>query len=169
MALPALDGPDAPDAGRGAPDAAPLAREWRPPFQVGVRLVLSVHRRGPRDPAYRIGADGAVWRTSLTPDGPGTLRVTADITNTGRRYGDDVVQLYVHDKVASILQPVRRLAGFSRVTLAPGQTRTVTFTLGPSSLGYYDNLGRFAVEPGGFDVYVGDSSAGGLHGQFSVG
>jgi 3-methyladenine DNA glycosylase/8-oxoguanine DNA glycosylase len=63
-----------------APDgscAAPLAREWRPAFPVDVRLVLSVHRRGPRDPAYRIGADGAVWRTSLTPAGPGTLRVTA--------------------------------------------------------------------------------------------
>jgi len=99
----------------------------------------------------------------------GSVRVTADITNTGSRYGDDVVQVYVHDKVASILQPVRRLAGFSRVTLAPGQTRTVTFTLGPSSLGFYDNQGRFAVEAGGFDVYVGDSSAGGLHGQFTVG
>ena len=76
MALPAPDARPAaaPDA---SPDAAPLDREWRPPFPVDVRLVLSVHRRGPRDPAYRIGADGAVWRTSLTPDGPGTLRVTA--------------------------------------------------------------------------------------------
>ncbi len=75
MALPAPDArPAAPDA---SPDAAPLAREWRPPFPLDVRLVLSVHRRGPRDPAYRIGADGAVWRTSLTPDGPGTLRVIA--------------------------------------------------------------------------------------------
>src|SRR6266704_4059684 len=68
MALPA------PGAGSAA---APLARQWRAPFPVDVRLVLSVHRRGPRDPAYRIGADGAVWRTSRTPDGPGTLRVTA--------------------------------------------------------------------------------------------
>ncbi len=68
MALPA------PGAGSAA---APLARQWRAPFPVDVRLVLSVHRRGPRDPAYRIGFDGAVWRTSLTPDGPGTLRVTA--------------------------------------------------------------------------------------------
>jgi len=68
MALPA------PGAGSAA---APLARQWRAPFPVDVRLVLSVHRRGPRDPAYRIGSDGAVWRTSLTPDGPGTLRVTA--------------------------------------------------------------------------------------------
>jgi beta-glucosidase len=101
-------------------------------------------------------------------DAAGPLTVTADITNTGRRTGDDVVQLYIHDQVASILQPVRRLDGFQRVTLAPGQARTVTFRLGPANLGFYNNQGQFAVEPGGFDVYVGDSSAGGLHGQFTV-
>ena len=98
----------------------------------------------------------------------GTLTVTADITNTGTRAGDDVVQLYIHDQVASILQPVRRLDGFQRVTLAPGQKQTVTFKLGPQNLGFYNNQGQFAVEPGGFDVYVGDSSTGGLHGQFTV-
>jgi 3-methyladenine DNA glycosylase/8-oxoguanine DNA glycosylase len=54
----------------------PLAREWSPPYPVDVRLVLSVHARGPRDPAYRVDAHGGVWRTVLTPDGPGTLRVT---------------------------------------------------------------------------------------------
>jgi beta-glucosidase len=98
----------------------------------------------------------------------GTLTATASITNTGSRPGADVVQLYIHDKVASILQPVRRLDGFRRVSLAPGQTKTVTFTLGPASLGFYNNQGQFTVEPGGFDVYVGDSSTGGLHGQFTV-
>jgi 3-methyladenine DNA glycosylase/8-oxoguanine DNA glycosylase len=56
------------------PDAS---REWRAPFGVDVALTLSVHRRGPGDPAYRVDAAGAVWRTSLTPDGPGTLRVTS--------------------------------------------------------------------------------------------
>jgi 3-methyladenine DNA glycosylase/8-oxoguanine DNA glycosylase len=54
-----------------------LRREWQAPFGVDVRLTLSVHRRGGRDPAYRVDAAGAVWRTSLTPDGPGTLRVSA--------------------------------------------------------------------------------------------
>jgi 3-methyladenine DNA glycosylase/8-oxoguanine DNA glycosylase len=67
-----------------APPAAPLSLEWSPPFPVDVRLVLSVHSRGPRDPAYRVDASGAVWRTVLTPDGPGTLRVTA---RAGVRYG----------------------------------------------------------------------------------
>jgi beta-glucosidase len=98
----------------------------------------------------------------------GMLTVTADITNTGTRAGDDVVQLYIHDQVASILQPVRRLDGFQRVTLASGQKQTVTFQLGQQNLGFYNNQGQFAVEPGGFDVYVGDSSTGGLHGQFTV-
>ena len=61
----------------GPQDAPPLTREWPASFSVDVRLVLSVHRRGPRDPAFRVSPDGAVWRTSRTPDGAGTLRVTA--------------------------------------------------------------------------------------------
>ena len=65
--------------------ATPLTREWSPPYPVDVRLVLSVHSRGPRDPAYRVDASGAVWRTVLTPDGPGTLRVA---TRAGIRYED---------------------------------------------------------------------------------
>jgi beta-glucosidase len=99
----------------------------------------------------------------------GTLTVSADITNTGSVAGDDVVQLYTHQDGTSILQPVRRLNGFQRITLAPGQTKTVTFTLGPSNIGFYtNNPGQFVVEPGAVDVYVGDSSLGGLHGQFTV-
>lgn len=98
----------------------------------------------------------------------GTLTVTADLTNTGNRAGDDVAQLYIHQSGTSILQPVRRLDGFQRVTLAPAQTQTVTFTLGPANLGFYNNQGQFAVEPGAVDVYVGDSSVGGLHDQFTV-
>jgi 3-methyladenine DNA glycosylase/8-oxoguanine DNA glycosylase len=67
------------------PEGAPLSMEWSPPYPVDVRLVLSVHCRGARDPAYRVDASGAVWRTVLTPDGPGTLRVTA---RGGFRYKD---------------------------------------------------------------------------------
>jgi beta-glucosidase len=98
----------------------------------------------------------------------GSVTVRADITNTGARAGTDVVQLYTHNRDARILQPIRQLEGFTRVTLAPQQTRTVTFTLNRSNLGYYDNSGRFVVQPGGFDVFVGDSSVGGLQGQFSI-
>jgi beta-glucosidase len=99
----------------------------------------------------------------------GTLTVTADVTNTGSVAGDDVAQLYIHQDGTSILQPVRRLDGFQRVTLNPGQTKTVTFTLGPANIGFYTNVpNQFVVEPGPVDVYVADSSTGGLHAQFTV-
>jgi beta-glucosidase len=88
----------------------------------------------------------------------GRVTASVDVTNTGSRKGDDVVQLYIHDPVASISQPVRRLRGFERVTLAPGEKRTVSFTLDRSDFGFYDNRGRFVVEPGRIDVYAGDSS-----------
>lgn len=99
----------------------------------------------------------------------GTVTVSADITNTGSVPGDDVAQLYIHQDGTSILQPVRRLDGFQRVTLKPGQTSTVTFTLGRDQIGFYNNAGQFEVDPGTVEVYLGDSSAGGLRGQFTVG
>ena len=77
-----------------------------------------------------------------------------DVTNTGDRKGDDVAQLYINDPVASISQPVRRLRGFQRVTLDPGQKQTVSFNLDKSDFGFYDNRGRFVVEPGRIDVYA---------------
>ncbi|MFL5973755.1 MAG: beta-glucosidase BglX [Solirubrobacterales bacterium] len=88
----------------------------------------------------------------------GSLKASVDVSNTGGREGDDVVQLYIHDPVASISQPVRRLRGFQRVTLKPGEKQTVTFTLDRSDFGFYDNRGKFVVEPGRIDVYAGDSS-----------
>jgi beta-glucosidase len=98
----------------------------------------------------------------------GTVTVSADITNTGSVPGADVGQLYIHEDGTTILQPVRRLEGFQRVTLAPGQTKTVTFTLSPSQFGFYNNSGQFEVDPGTVDVWVGDSSTGGLPGSFTV-
>jgi len=88
----------------------------------------------------------------------GTLTVSARVRNTGARTGDEVVQLYLHDRAASVVRPLRQLAGFQRVTLRPGQERTVTFTLGPSQLGLWNADEHFVVEPGVFDVWVGDSS-----------
>jgi beta-glucosidase len=96
------------------------------------------------------------------------LRVSVDVTNTGQRRGDEVVQLYLHDPVASISQPVRRLRDFERVTLSPGATRTITFTLDRSDYGFYDNQGRFVVEPGEIDLYAGASSAASLTASFTV-
>jgi beta-glucosidase len=98
----------------------------------------------------------------------GEVTATVDVTNTGARAGDDVVQLYIHDPVASISQPVRRLRGFQRVTLAPGQTLPVSFTLDASDWGFYDNRGKFVVEPGQIEVYAGDSSTATLKQTFTV-
>jgi beta-glucosidase len=98
----------------------------------------------------------------------GSVRVSATIANTGSVVGDDVVQLYIHESDTSILQPVRKLAGFQRVSLAPGQSRTVTFTLNAGNFGFYNNAGQFVVEPGPVDVWVGDSSTGGMHDTFNI-
>jgi beta-glucosidase len=98
----------------------------------------------------------------------GSIRASVDVTNTGSRAGDEVVQVYINDPVASISQPIRRLRGFERVTLDPGQTRTVTFTLNRSDFGFYDNRGRFVVEPGQIDVYAGNSSAADMRQSFTV-
>jgi len=98
----------------------------------------------------------------------GALTASVDVANTGARKGDEVVQLYLHDPVASISQPVRRLRGFDRVTLEPGQKTTVTFTLDRSDFGFYDNRGKFVAEPGRIDVFAGNSSSADLTQSFSV-
>jgi beta-glucosidase len=98
----------------------------------------------------------------------GSLSASVDVTNTGGRAGDEVVQVYINDPVASISQPVRRLRGFERVTLGPGEKRTVTFTLNKNDFGFYDNRGRFVVERGQIDVYAGNSSAAELKQSFTV-
>ncbi len=89
----------------------------------------------------------------------GTVTATVTVTNTGTKAGEEVVQLYINDPVASLSQPVKRLRGFQRVPLAAGQTEKVTFHLDKSDFGFYDNEGRFVVESGRIDVYAGDSSA----------
>jgi beta-glucosidase len=99
----------------------------------------------------------------------GSVRVSADVTNTGTRAGDEVVQLYIWDPVASISQPIRRLRGFERVTLQPGDTKRVHWTLNRNDVGFYDNRSRFVVENGRIHVYVGDtSSTTENHGSFVV-
>jgi beta-glucosidase len=106
--------------------------------------------------------------SSSTMKPKGSVTAYVDVKNTGTRAGDDVVQLYIHDPVASISQPVRRLRGFQRVTLNPGQSKTVSFRLDASDVGFYDNAGKYVVEPGSIDVYAGDSSTADLTKSFQV-
>ena len=104
--------------------------------------------------------------TTVSPRG--RVRATVTVTNTGDVAGDEVVQLYLHDPVSSISQPVRRLRGFERVTLQPKESRRVTFTLDRSDFGFYDNRGDFVVEPGQIEVYAGDSSQATMEKTFTV-
>jgi beta-glucosidase len=98
----------------------------------------------------------------------GRITASVDVKNVAGPKGDEVVQLYLNDPVASLSQPVRRLRGFERVTLAPGQSRRVTFTLDRSDFGFHDNRGSFVVEPGTIDVYAGTSSEADLKQSFLV-
>jgi beta-glucosidase len=103
---------------------------------------------------------GNLRLSSHTMSPRGSIQASVDVTNTGSRKGDDVAQLYIHDPVASITQPVRRLLRFERVNdLKPGETRTVNWTLDAKDVGFYDNQARFRVEPGRIDVFAGDTSS----------
>jgi len=84
-----------------------------------------------------------------------TLTVSLDVQNVGQRAGDEVVQLYVSDVVASVPVPIRQLAGFSRLHLKPGEKQTVAFTLTPRQLSLIDDAGRRVVEPGEFQLAIG--------------
>jgi beta-glucosidase len=92
-------------------------------------------------------------------DAQGQVAISVTIKNTGSVAGDEVVQLYVHDVLASIERPVQQLRGFKRVTLAPGETARVTFQLSAAQLAFYDKDGRWLIEPGRIDVMIGASSA----------
>ena len=88
----------------------------------------------------------------------GTAKVSVDVTNTGSREGDEVPQLYIHQRVASVTQPVQQLRGFERITLKPGQKRTVEFTVTPDMLSMLNVDMHNVVEPGIFDLMVGPGS-----------
>jgi beta-glucosidase len=84
--------------------------------------------------------------------------VSISVTNTGKIAGDEVVQLYIHDKVSSVTRPVKELKDFARINLAPGASRTVSFTITPDKLQYYDINMKRTVDPGMFDIMVGTNS-----------
>ena len=88
----------------------------------------------------------------------GTLRISVDVENTGKRSGDEVVQLYIRDVAASMARPIKELKGFKRITVKPGEKQRVEFILGPEHLGFYNREMKFVVEPGEFKVMLGSSS-----------
>ena len=96
--------------------------------------------------------------TIAAPDAEGNIEVTVTVKNTGRRAGKEVVQLYVNDVVSSVTTPVKALKRFAKVGLAPGESRTVNFSLAPQDLALWNAGMQFVTEPGEFQVMIGRSA-----------
>jgi beta-glucosidase len=98
-----------------------------------------------------------------------SVTVTADVTNAGKVLGDEVVQLYIHQKWGSDSRPMRELKGFKRITLQPGETKTVTFQLSPKELRYWStNVGGWIQDAAAFDIWIGADSLATLHADLEV-
>lgn len=135
------------------------------------------YREAPNAALYSFGHGltyGRVDYSGLTLGSPtlpwdGTIEVAATVRNSGTRAIEEVVQLYIRDRVASITRPIRQLKGFRKVALAPGASETVRFTLRRSDLLFYGVDNQPTVEPGTFDLWVAPSAqADGVHGTFDL-
>ena len=93
---------------------------------------------------------------TTTPDK--SVKVTVDVTNTGKMDGEETVQLYIRDEYSSATRPVKELKDFARIPLKAGETKEVSFTLTPEMLSYYDANMHYGVEKGTFKIMVGASS-----------
>src|SRR3954471_7263207 len=113
---------------------------------------------------FKLG--GIKTDSSISKDG--TLHVTAEIENIGKRNGTEVVQLYVHDRMATTSRPVRELKGFQRVALAPGERKRVEFTVEAQDLGSYDPEMHWIVPAGTYDVWVAPDAVSGVAATFEV-
>lgn len=117
---------------------------------------------------YSTFAYGTPRLSTARLDWDATLAVTVTVANTGKRAGEEVVQLYVHDRVASRVRPVRELKNFQKILLEPGQSAEVEFTLDRHALAFTGVDGVFAAEPGLFDVWVTSSCTAGEAVQFEL-
>ncbi len=120
-----------------------------------------------KDPLFPFGS-GLSYTTFAYSDvrvEPATIqpgdraKVLVKVTNTGMRQGDEIAQLYIHDEVSSVTRPLKELRDFQRITLKPGESRTVEFTVTPQKLAFYNREMKRVVEPGRFQLMVGPSSS----------
>nr|WP_235532971.1 glycoside hydrolase family 3 N-terminal domain-containing protein [Sphingomonas sp. Leaf412] len=125
------------------------------PYVIGVSTPLFPFGHGLSYTSFDIGPP----RLSAARIGiAGEVTVTTIVRNTGTRAGDEVVQLYVRDREASVTRPVKELKQFARLSLAPGETREIAFTLGPDAFALWNTDMKEVVEPGLFDIMVGPNS-----------
>ena len=103
-------------------------------------------------------AEASIASMGSAEDAAGAVSISANVANTGDRAGDEVVQLYVHDLYASVARPVKELKGFQRITLKPGQSRTVSFRITAADLSFTNAELQRVVEPGEWEIMVGSSS-----------
>jgi beta-glucosidase len=96
------------------------------------------------------------------------VEVSVQVTNTGKRAGDEVVQMYIRDEVSSVTRPVRELKGFQRLSFAEGESKRVTFRITPDKLEFYNREMKRVVEPGKFSVMIGGDSKAVLTQTFEV-
>jgi beta-glucosidase len=146
-------------------------------FKQGAPMYSVRYWDGAPTPLYPFGY-GLSYTTfafsNLKVDAPqlkvgGTTNVSVDVANTGSVPGDEVVELYVHQKAGSDSRPVRELKGFRRLTLKPGEKQTVTFPLGPDELRYWStSQGKWAQDAEAFDLWVGADSTAALHADMQV-
>jgi beta-glucosidase len=94
-----------------------------------------------------------------------SITVSADVQNIGNFETDEIVQLYIRDRVGSITRPVKELKGFKKIRLMPGETKNVQFEIAPADLEFFNGK-NYVTEPGGFDVWIGPNSVDGLKGEF---
>jgi beta-glucosidase len=88
----------------------------------------------------------------------GKTEAVVDVTNTGKRAGSEVVQMYIRDRISSVTRPIKELKGFKKVWLKPGETQTVKLGIDQESLAFYDVNMEYSIEPGEFEILIGTSS-----------
>jgi beta-glucosidase len=148
------------------------------PNAVGELEPYKAHFRGvPNTALYAFGHGltyGRMEYSGFAQNAPslaanGTIEISATITNRGARAAEEVVQLYTHQRVASVTQPVRELKAFRKIAIAPGQSQVVRFTLHSADLSFYGRDARSRTEPGSFDVWIAPSAeSDGVHGTFDL-
>jgi beta-glucosidase len=117
---------------------------------------------------YTICGYSNLHLSSQVLQGGQSITVSAEVANRGSREATETVQLYIHNLVASVVQPVRKLTGFQRVRLKPGERRIVSFTISAADLAFYDGHMRLVNEPGRVQVFIAPDAARGLSGEFAL-